>query len=85
MKGSNEVVTQEAVRLHERIHRAVKRERPAVWSVFGGPHPTFFPEIIEEEGVDAVCIGEGEYPMLEMVRARAAGEPVSGAQVSVGS
>src|SRR3990167_7376694 len=31
-----------------------------VFSVFGGPHATFFPEMIKEEGVDAVCIGEGE-------------------------
>lgn len=29
-------------------------------SMFGGPHVTFFPEFIENEGIDAVCIGEGE-------------------------
>jgi radical SAM superfamily enzyme YgiQ (UPF0313 family) len=29
-------------------------------SLFGGPHATFFPEMIEEESIDAVCIGEGE-------------------------
>lgn len=29
-------------------------------SVFGGPHPTFFPEMIHEPGVDAICRGEGE-------------------------
>jgi len=39
-----------------------------VLSVFGGAHPTYFPELIKEEGVDAICIGEGEYPMLELVR-----------------
>jgi anaerobic magnesium-protoporphyrin IX monomethyl ester cyclase len=36
-------------------------------SIFGGPHPTFFPEIIEEEGVDAICLGEGEYAIVEFV------------------
>lgn len=36
-------------------------------AVFGGPHATFFPEIIEEEGVDLVCRGEGEEAMLEMM------------------
>lgn len=31
-------------------------------SIFGGPHVTFFPEFIEEsEGIDIICIGEGEY------------------------
>jgi anaerobic magnesium-protoporphyrin IX monomethyl ester cyclase len=31
-----------------------------VHTVFGGPHPTYFPDFIREEPVDAVCIGEGE-------------------------
>lgn len=37
-------------------------------SLFGGPHPTFSPEMIEEEGVDIICRGEGEYPSLELVQ-----------------
>lgn len=39
-------------------------------SVFGGPHPTFFPEMIEEEFVDAVCIGEGEKAFKEFVEGK---------------
>jgi len=66
------------IRHYLEVNRAVKRDHPETWSVFGGPHPTFFPEIIEKEGVDAVCVGEGEHPMLEMVQARSAGEPVQG-------
>jgi radical SAM superfamily enzyme YgiQ (UPF0313 family) len=42
-------------------------------SIFGGPHPTYFPEIIEEDGVDIVCVGEGEYPVLELVQHLEAG------------
>jgi len=38
-------------------------------SIFGGPHTTFFPEFIEEEGVDVICRGEGEYPLLRLVEA----------------
>jgi anaerobic magnesium-protoporphyrin IX monomethyl ester cyclase len=37
-----------------------------VLSVFGGPHATFFPEFVEEEGVDVVCRGEGEEAMVEL-------------------
>lgn len=37
-------------------------------SIFGGPHPTYFPEIIQKQGVDIVCVGEGEYPMLELAQ-----------------
>ena len=49
-------------------------------SVFGGPHPTYFPEFIEEPGVDAVCLGEGEGAIVDLVEAIAAGRPLTGIQ-----
>ena len=30
------------------------------FSIAGGPHPTFFPEFLEDSSFDAICIGEGE-------------------------
>jgi radical SAM superfamily enzyme YgiQ (UPF0313 family) len=37
------------------------------FSIFGGPHATFHPEVIEEnEGIDAVCIGEGEKAIVAL-------------------
>ena len=39
---------------------------PILW---GGPHVTFFPKIIEEDYVDAVCVGEGEEAALEFANA----------------
>lgn len=38
------------------------------YSVFGGAHPTFFPEIIYKQGVDAVCRGEAEGAMVDFVK-----------------
>lgn len=35
-------------------------------SIFGGAHPTFFTEFIKEEGVDVICIGEGEEAMVDL-------------------
>ncbi len=35
--------------------------------IFGGVHPTLFPEDIDFSCVDFVCIGEGEYPVLELM------------------
>ncbi|MEW6665565.1 MAG: radical SAM protein [Thermodesulfobacteriota bacterium] len=49
------------------ISRRVKRIA-GVPAVFGGPHATFFPEIIHEDSVDAVCVGEGEQALLELAR-----------------
>ena len=59
-------------RYYLEVNRRVKAQLE-VLSLFGGPHPTFFPEIIEEEGVDAVCVGEGEYATLELMDALQAG------------
>lgn len=36
--------------------------------IFGGVHPTLVPElVIENDCVDMVCVGEGEYALLEVV------------------
>ena len=42
-----------------KIAKSIKQKLnlPIIW---GGPHATFFPKIIEEDYADAVCIGEGE-------------------------
>lgn len=57
------------------LNRELK-ERFGVFSVFGGAHPTFFPEMIDEPGVDAVCLGEAEEAVVEFVqRLEETGEP----------
>lgn len=61
-------VTTGAHKYYLELNRQIK-ERFDVFSVFGGPHATFFPEMIEEEGVDGICIGEGEGAMLELAEA----------------
>lgn len=38
--------------------------RPFV--IYGGPHPTFFPDILVKSQADAVCIGEGEGAMVDL-------------------
>lgn len=34
--------------------------RTSALSVFGGPHPTFFPDFVKRRHVDAICRGEGD-------------------------
>ena len=41
------------------FNRSLKQER-SFFSLFGGPHPTFSPSMIHEQGVDAICRGEGD-------------------------
>ncbi|MFN2244134.1 MAG: B12-binding domain-containing radical SAM protein [Anaerolineae bacterium] len=59
------------------VNQRIKREVGGVFSVFGGPHPTFFPEMVAEEGVDGICRGEGEDAMVDLVNALASGGPES--------
>lgn len=40
-----------------------------ILTILGGPHPTFVPGVINEEGVDVICRGEGEYAVLELLTA----------------
>ena len=55
------------------------KERFDFFAAFGGPHPTFFPEMIEMDGVDGICIGEGDSAILDLADRLAAGKPVSDA------
>ncbi len=43
------------------------RSRYRCFSVFGGPHPTFYPEMIEQNNIDAICRGEGDIYFLQLV------------------
>jgi len=48
--------------------QAVSDSEPFI--IIGGPHPTIFPKCLEETPrLNAICIGEGEYPMLELAQA----------------
>jgi radical SAM superfamily enzyme YgiQ (UPF0313 family) len=57
------------------LNRQVKQAVPRALAIFGGPHPTFSPEFLElTEGADAVCRGEGEEAMVELLNKMQAGE-----------
>lgn len=43
--------------------------------ILGGPHPTFFPEIIEHEAIDLVCRGEGERSVATLLERLSSGQP----------
>lgn len=48
------------------------------FSAFGGPHPTFIPELIEEEeSIDGICIGEGFEALPDLVNRLEKGEDIS--------
>ncbi len=61
------------------VVRSLKRKRPDLFTVLGGPHATLNPmECAKESDFDAVCVGEGEYPALELVEQLESGRYPSG-------
>lgn len=51
-----------------RIAGAIKEHFPGVRVLFGGGHPTFFPEVIRHPSVDIVVRGEAEGAILDIAR-----------------
>lgn len=58
------------------LNRQIKAALPDVFSLFGGYHPTYYPQMVEEPGVDAICLGEGEEASLDLLNALQRGEPI---------
>ncbi len=53
----------------ETVARLVKKINPEIKVVAGGPHPTFCSEqVMENQNVDYVIKGEGEIPLLQLLR-----------------
>jgi anaerobic magnesium-protoporphyrin IX monomethyl ester cyclase len=61
------------------VGRAFKKHLDVI-TVIGGPHATYFPEVIADDAFDVVCIGEGEGAFLELLNALEAGEPIANIQ-----
>tara|TARA_Y100000031_G_scaffold156401_1_gene210778 strand:+ start:1257 stop:2795 length:1539 start_codon:yes stop_codon:yes gene_type:complete len=59
---------------HIELNQMVRSHYKNALSVFGGPHPTYSPEMIEKEHVDAICRGEGEIYFPQLVEKLEKGE-----------
>lgn len=55
----------------------ISKELKAI-SVFGGPYIASHPEIIHESDVDGVCLGEGDYALLDLVNNLSEGKSLTG-------
>jgi len=47
-----------------------------IFTIIGGPHPTFFPGIIEQHPFDALCVGEGDDAWPELLDALSSGSSI---------
>lgn len=52
-----------------RANKIVKDYSKDIFTIMGGPHTTFFPEIVVNSDLDAVCVGEGDDAWVELLDA----------------
>lgn len=48
-------------------NKIVKNYDKSIFTIMGGKHPTFFPEILHASDLDAICIGEGDDAWPELL------------------
>jgi len=55
----------------------IKKTYPNIYLIIGGPHVSLNPAGVLDKAFDALCVGEGEYPVLELVNMLALGQKPS--------
>jgi radical SAM superfamily enzyme YgiQ (UPF0313 family) len=56
------------------LAREIKRRFPECVTYMGGPHATYYPEVLMSPGLDVICRGEGEDASVELARALERGD-----------
>ncbi|MFZ5366490.1 MAG: B12-binding domain-containing radical SAM protein [Patescibacteria group bacterium] len=49
--------------------RVLKKKHPRIFILLGGSHPTYYPDIVKEKGVDGIIRGEAEGAVLDLLKA----------------
>lgn len=58
-----------------KLNTFLKKSFPEVYSIFGGPFPTYNQDFFEAHSdIDALCIGEGDYALLDFLKKYEAGD-----------
>ena len=60
-----------------KINKIIKEKFPDIFTIMGGPHPTFYPECIKDDNLDAICVGEGDEAFLDCIKAIETGNNIS--------
>lgn len=61
-----------------RLDHAIKERFPEVFTIMGGPHPTFYPNMVHGTTLDAICVGEGEGAFVDVLHAISSGRTLEG-------
>ena len=59
--------------LYFRFNEKVRKYFPDIFTIMGGAHPTYYPECVRNQPIDAICTGEGEGAFVELLDRLASG------------
>lgn len=57
-----------------KFNQRVKEHFPDIFTIMGGSHPTYYPDCVHSQPIDAICTGEGEGAFLELLNRLAGGQ-----------
>lgn len=60
--------------LYFKFNERVREYFPDIFTIMGGAHPTYYPECVHYQPIDAICTGEGEGAFVELLNRLAGGE-----------
>lgn len=60
--------------LYFKFNKKIREYFPNVFTIMGGSHPTYYPECVRYQPIDAICTGEGEGAFVELLDRLAGGE-----------
>jgi len=56
------------------FNKHIKEYFPEIFTIMGGPHPTYYPDCVRYQPIDAICMGEGEGAFVELLDRLSGGE-----------
>ena len=60
--------------LYFKFNEKIKKYFPDIFTIMGGSHPTYYPDCVRYQPIDAICTGEGEGAFVELLNRLAGGE-----------
>lgn len=58
------------------FNRKLMTEFPNIFTIMGGAHPTYYPQCVEYQPIDAIAVGEGEGAFVEVLNRLEAGQDI---------
>ncbi len=60
--------------MYFKFNKRIREYFPDIFTIMGGSHPTYYPDCVKYQPIDAICTGEGEGAFVELLDRLAGGQ-----------